>query len=64
MPAKYNNYFESFIGDGALLFALTSDEAIINDVNEALLAIYKCLADKESYELMINDLIKHEKLEN
>lgn len=61
MPKNYNNYFEPFVGGGALLFELMPNNAIINDVNEELIAIYRCLADEENFKLMISDLEEHEK---
>ena len=61
MPKKYNKYFEPFVGGGALLFELMPKNATINDVNEELLAIYRCLANDEWFELMLTDLEAHEK---
>lgn len=61
IPQIYNNYFEPFIGGGALLFELMPKNAVINDINQELLAIYKCLANEEWFNLMINDLEGHEK---
>jgi DNA adenine methylase len=61
MPQMYNKYFEPFIGGGALLFELMPSVAVINDINQDLLAIYKCLANNENYKLMIDELEKHEK---
>ena len=61
MPKEYNNYFEPFIGGGALLFELMPKNATINDVNQELLAIYRCLASDEWFKLMIEDLEEHEK---
>lgn len=61
MPEKFNNYYEPFIGGGALLFDLAPSTATINDVNQELLAIYNCLKDDELYKLMIEELDKHEK---
>ncbi|MDD3999395.1 MAG: Dam family site-specific DNA-(adenine-N6)-methyltransferase, partial [Bacilli bacterium] len=46
---------------GALLFELMPPVAIINDINQDLLAIYKCLTDNKCYKLMIDGLEKHEK---
>lgn len=60
VPKTYNRYFEPFIGGGALLFALTPSEATINDANSELLAIYRCLADNDCYNLMIESLNFHE----
>ena len=31
MPEKYNNYFEPFVGGGAVAFALLPENALIND---------------------------------
>lgn len=61
LPEKFNNYFEPFIGGGALLFDLAPKNATINDVNQELLAIYTCLKDDELYILMLEELDKHEK---
>lgn len=60
MPKKFNNYFEPFIGGGALLFELNPQTAVISDVNEELLSVYKCLADKKLMNLMIKELNKYE----
>lgn len=62
MPEKYNNYYEPFIGGGALLFELMPKKAIINDANQELLAIYKCLASEEDFKLMITELERYEKM--
>ena len=64
MPKEYNNYYEPFIGGGALLFELTPKNATINDVNLELLAIYNCMKDDELYKLMLDELDKHEKNHN
>lgn len=61
LPEKFNNYFEPFIGGGALLFELAPKNATINDVNQELIAIYTCLKDDELYRLMLEELDKHEK---
>lgn len=61
MPEQFNTYYEPFIGGGALLFDLAPKKAVINDVNQELLAIYTCLKDDELYKLMLNELDNHEK---
>lgn len=43
LPEKYNNYYEPFIGGGALLFKLQPKNAHINDVNEQLVNLYRQL---------------------
>ncbi|MCR5786146.1 MAG: DNA adenine methylase [Acholeplasmatales bacterium] len=60
LPENFNNYFEPFIGGGALLFDLAPEHATINDVNQELLAIYTCLKDDALYKLMLEELDKHE----
>lgn len=61
MPKEYNDFFEPFIGGGALLFELMPEKAIINDVNKELIAIYKCLSNKEDFAHMLEDLEEHER---
>ncbi len=61
MPKQFNNYFEPFIGGGALLFEVMPKNATINDVNIELLSIYRCLANNEWFNLMLLDLEEHEK---
>ena len=44
-PLKYNNYFEPFVGGGAVLFGLKPEKAIINDINASLINAYKVIAN-------------------
>ena len=46
MPKSYNNYFEPFIGGGAVLFELQPQKAVINDINSALTNAYKIICNK------------------
>ena len=41
MPEKYNNYYEPFVGGGAVLFGLQPANAKINDINKALINAYQ-----------------------
>lgn len=41
MPENYNNYFEPFVGGGAVIFELLPTNALINDINKALINTYK-----------------------
>lgn len=40
MPREYNRYYEPFIGGGAIVFDLLPENALINDINEALINAY------------------------
>lgn len=60
MPEQFNSYYEPFVGGGAVLFELAPKNAVINDVNQELLSIYKCLQDRELFDLMVEELNKHE----
>lgn len=41
MPEQYNRYYEPFVGGGALTFELLPQNALINDINKALINAYK-----------------------
>lgn len=41
MPKEFNNYYEPFVGGGAVLFGLTPTNALINDINAALINTYR-----------------------
>lgn len=41
MPEQYNNYFEPFVGGGAVIFELLPANPLINDINKALINTYK-----------------------
>lgn len=45
MPANYNNYFEPFLGGGALFFSLAPTNAVVNDANAALIEMYEVIRD-------------------
>ena len=41
MPKKYNNYYEPFVGGGAVTFELLPTNALINDINKSLINVYR-----------------------
>lgn len=45
MPLNYRRYIEPFFGGGALFFHLRPIEAVINDMNPALMSMYGCVRD-------------------
>lgn len=57
MPDAYNNYYEPFIGGGALLFNLQPKKAIISDSNQELISCYGVIRD--SLDELIEDLRQH-----
>jgi DNA adenine methylase len=52
------NYFEPFIGGGAVLFHLQPKNAVINDFNTELINVYETI--KNNLPELITDLKKHE----
>lgn len=60
MPASFNQYFEPFVGGGALFFDIAPDNATINDSNTELMITYKCFQNSDDYMMMIDEIKKHE----
>ena len=58
MPDNDNNYFEPFIGGGALFFDLSPDKAVINDFNNELINCYQQI--KKYPQKLIELLAKHQ----
>lgn len=46
MPASYGEYYEPFVGGGALFFALEPSRAFLNDANEELVNCYAVVRDR------------------
>ncbi|ADR25030.1 DNA adenine methylase [Mycoplasma bovis] len=46
IPSKFNDYYEPFVGAGALLFSLKYNQvSYINDINKSLIHTYKIVKD-------------------
>ena len=58
MPDQYNNYFEPFVGGGALFFDLAPEKACINDFNSELINCYQQI--KKNPQNLIELLTKHQ----
>ena len=58
MPDQYNNYFEPFVGGGALFFDLAPKKAYINDFNSELINCYHQI--KKNPQILIELLAKHQ----
>lgn len=57
MPKEYNDYYEPFVGGGAVVFELLPENALINDINASLINAYKQIRDDaESFVSRINRL--------
>lgn len=57
MPKEYYDYYEPFVGGGAVVFELLPDSALINDINASLINAYKQIRDDaESFISEINRL--------
>ncbi len=46
MPEKYNNFYEPFVGGGAVIFGLLPENALINDINKALMNAYRQICNE------------------
>ncbi len=62
LPAKYDTYYEPFLGGGAILFELQPKKAVVNDSNSELINCYKVIRD--SLDELMEDLKRHENNEN
>ncbi|MDD2871156.1 MAG: DNA adenine methylase [Candidatus Gracilibacteria bacterium] len=51
-PSDYNNYFEPFLGGGAVFFNLQKEKSFLSDVNAELINLYQVIQSKPK------DLIK------
>lgn len=59
MPKKYANYYEPFVGGGAVIFDLLPANALINDINKALINTYRQICDTpENFIEAVNKLDK------
>jgi len=45
MPEHYQDYYEPFVGGGALVFYLKPERAFLNDINQELIHTYKEIRD-------------------
>lgn len=40
IPSEYNNYYEPFVGGGAVFLGISPKQAFVNDINEQLVNLY------------------------
>ena len=57
MPEKYNDYYEPFVGGGAVIFDLLPANALINDINKALINTYRTICNEpDAFLIEVNRL--------
>jgi DNA adenine methylase len=57
MPESFNNYYEPFVGGGAVIFDLLPTSAVINDINKALVNAYKQICNaSDDFLKKLNEL--------
>lgn len=63
MPENFNDYYEPFVGGGAVFFELFTSygkKAYLNDYNKEIINVYNCLKDETKFEKICNELDHHE----
>ena len=61
IPETYNNFYEPFVGGGAVCLAVSPKRLVINDINEQLINLYRQI--KHSAEAVINLISEYDNRE-
>ena len=63
VPTSFGTYYEPFLGGGALFFALQPQRAVLSDLNDNLITMYKGLRDipESVISSLQSDVYKNEK---
>ena len=57
LPDSYNTYYEPFIGGASVLFSIQPKRAVINDINQQLINLYRTIKDNsDSFISIIQEL--------
>lgn len=62
VPKKFTEYYEPFVGGGAVLFGLQPKKFSISDINTEIINVYETI--KLDVEGLINELKKYKNEEN
>ena len=62
LPKRDVNYYEPFLGGGAVLFDLQPKKSVVNDINDELINLYQVI--KNDVESLITDLKKYKNEES
>ncbi len=58
MPKNIKNYYEPFIGGGAVYFSIDADKLFINDKSDELIALYNAITSKDKkFFSVVNEMI-------
>lgn len=60
MPITFNNYFEPFLGGGAVLFEIAPANATVNDINSALVNTYRQISENADEFMKVLDSLDSE----
>ena len=60
LPETYNTYYEPFVGGGAVVFALCPACAVINDINPALVNLYRQIKTSPGSVIALTDRLDEE----
>jgi DNA adenine methylase len=63
IPDEFNDYYEPFVGGGAVFFELFNSygmTAFLNDYNKEIINVYECLKDENKFEKVCKELDNHE----
>ena len=59
VPTNFENFFEPFLGSGALFFRLQPSRAILSDINSELISSYRAIRD--NWKLLEDELRVHQR---
>ena len=61
LPKHFENYYEPFVGGGAVYTAIQAKKYFINDKSRELIYLYKCIAgfERKSFFKILDEIIQH-----